>query len=263
LFFHGLLQGPFFVSEFVDGLAAAGLTLYAPSRPGFGSTGPAGDYRQDVVDDAIALVDAVGSDSVLLMAHMGGACHAYRTLARLGNRARGVLVVSGGIPIDEAAHFEKMNRYTRIAAAAAKHAPSVMEMIGHVGAAYVKARGHRAYLTRFYEKAAVDLALLDDPLRSQVLFDGLDHLISQGIRAFIHDGQAIMSDWNAALDEAKTPGHWLHGALDPVVAAQHVRRRLADVPSCRLDIVEGTGQGLLHQAPDRVLSALTALCDRV
>ncbi len=170
-----------------------------------------------------------------------------------------MLVVSGGIPIDDSRHFEKMNAYTRVAAATARYAPSLMEMIGKIALSYWKKKGTDALLRRFYKGAKSDLELLTDRQILPLLYQGLGHLTQQGLKAFVLDGGSIMKDWQSCFEITPNCRHWLHGENDPVVHADYVARSLQNQQTLNLNIVPEAGQCLLHRNWDLVLEHLSEI----
>lgn len=263
LHFHALLQGPFFIRSFTDCLSDIGATLYAPSRPGFGATTPAPEalYEASAIEDLIALCGHERLDSVLFLVHQGGVSHAYRAAARLGERVKGMVMVGGGIPIDEKKHLAHMDRYTRVAAAASRYAPSVMELITRIAVANYRKRGERRFLEDFYAGSSADLRSLREPEIAGVLERGLAHLIAQGPKAFVADGRSAMADWRADFERATCRTHWLHGEEDQVMGADFVREWVTGRSNHPVEIVRGAGYNILHTHPHLVLDAIReALC---
>lgn len=262
LFVHGYLQGPFFTPAFLDGLAGAGVQLAAPSRPGFGYSSPSAsraDFDQTVVDDALALVDYLALAKVSLCLHQGGTSHGFRIARALGSRLGGMLVIGGGIPIDERHHLAHMDPQTRLAAMATRHAPSVMKMVMSVGLPVYRRRGTRAFLEKQFVRSPGDLATLADPELLKVQAEGLYHAVEQGGEAWVRDGSAAMADWSGDLDAVKSPQTWLQAADCSIISARDVAARVAGLAQVSFEIIEGQGTNLLHTAPARICSHLARL----
>ena len=70
-----------------------GLRIIAPDLPGYGWSGPATHNwaKEDVATDVLALLDALGLDRVLLVAHDWGAYAGYRMVLRAPERFDGYL----------------------------------------------------------------------------------------------------------------------------------------------------------------------------
>jgi pimeloyl-ACP methyl ester carboxylesterase/DNA-binding CsgD family transcriptional regulator len=262
LFVHGYLQGPFFTPKFLDGLAEVGVQLAAPSRPGFGYSSPSrsrADFDQTVVEDALALVDHLGLAKVSLCIHQGGSSHGFRIAGALGDRLGGILVVGGGIPIDEGRHLAHMDPQTRFAAMATRHAPSVMKMVMSVGLPVYRRRGTRAFLEAQFARSPCDLATLADAEVLKVQSEGLYHAVEQGGEAWVRDGASAMADWSGDLDSVTQPQTWLQAAECSIISARDVASRMANLSHVSFQIVEGHGTNLMHTAPALVCGHLARL----
>ncbi|MEQ9506724.1 MAG: alpha/beta fold hydrolase [Hyphomonas sp.] len=262
LFVHGYLQGPFFTQQFLSGLAEADVQLVAPSRPGFGYSSPSrsrADFDQTVVEDAIALVDHLGLEQVSLCIHQGGSSHGFRIARALGERLGGMLVIGGGIPIDERRHLSHMDPQTRFAAMATRHAPSVMKMVMSVGLPVYRRRGTRAFLEAQFARSPGDLATLADPDLLKAQSEGLYHAVEQGGEAWVRDGSAAMADWSGDLESVTAPQTWLQAADCSIISAQDVAGRMANLPHVSFRIIESHGTNLLHTAPELVCAHLAGL----
>ncbi|HBH44054.1 MAG TPA: hypothetical protein DDY28_06580, partial [Hyphomonas atlantica] len=95
----------------------------------------------------------LGHTRISLCAHHGGAPHGFRIAKALGDRLDGMLVVGGTIPFDEETHLPGMNPMSRFAAAASRHAPSVMKMALSVGLPVYRRRGTTAFLKKQFARS--------------------------------------------------------------------------------------------------------------
>lgn len=77
-----------------------GLRIIAPDLPGYGWSGPAPHRwaKDDVADDVLALMDALGLDRVLLVGHDWGGFIGYRMLLAAPERFDGYLVMNMAHP---------------------------------------------------------------------------------------------------------------------------------------------------------------------
>lgn len=249
LFIHGYLQGPFLTQAMLAGLAAADIHFIAPSRPGFGHTSPSRsrtDFDRTVVEDALALLDHLGVERISLCIHQGGSSHGFRIAGALGDRVGELLVIGGGVPIDESIHIAHMDRQTRFAAMATRHAPSVMKMAMSLGLPVYKRRGTRAFLAAQYARSEVDLATLDDAELLRVQAEGLYHAVEQGAEAWLRDGAAAMADWSEDLDAVTCPQTWLQGADCTIISAHQVADHMAHRPGVDFHVIETCGSAILH-----------------
>jgi len=84
-----------------------GLRIIAPDLPGFGWSGPAPHKwaKEDIASDVLALLDALGLDRVLLVAHDWGAYAGYLMVLRAPERFDGYLALNMGFPWVSARNF--------------------------------------------------------------------------------------------------------------------------------------------------------------
>jgi pimeloyl-ACP methyl ester carboxylesterase len=77
-----------------------GLRIIAPDLPGYGWSGPAPHKwaKEDVASDVLALLDALGLDRVLLVAHDWGGYVGYLMVLRAPERFDGYLALNMGYP---------------------------------------------------------------------------------------------------------------------------------------------------------------------
>ncbi|EBA09388.1 alpha/beta hydrolase [Sagittula stellata] len=264
LFVHGYITGPYFNAPLVDGFSSMGLDVLAPSRPGFGQSSVPRDwdaYDDVVVADALALAEARFGEPVLIVAHQGGVSHACRIARALGPRCRGMLMVSAGIPIDDARHVRHMNRQTRVAAIAARYTPSMFAMLLRIGIAQFNRIGHVAYLNKYFQGSHADIEALKRPDILDLYRRSVHHMITQGTRHMVTDGRAAMADWGGDYKALGVPIRWLHGSADPVMEVSFVEEWAKAHGHDPVDIVEGGANSMLWLHADRVLQALAGLIE--
>ncbi|WP_101952354.1 alpha/beta fold hydrolase [Mycobacterium sp. 3519A] len=94
-----------------------GLRIIAPDLPGYGWSGPAPHKwaKEDVASDVLALLDALGLDRVLLVAHDWGGYVGYLMVLRAPERFDGYLALNMGYPWVTARvllpHFHDLLKY--------------------------------------------------------------------------------------------------------------------------------------------------------
>ncbi|NJR20397.1 MAG: alpha/beta hydrolase [Hyphomonadaceae bacterium] len=264
LFIHGYIQGPFVTSSMARRLAKADIQLIAPSRPGFGYTSPArssATYDTTCIRDTLALMAHLDMKRVPICIHQGGSSHGFRIANALGDQVSGILIVDGGIPIDEKRHIANMDPQTRFAAMSIRHAPSVMKMVMKLGLPIYRQRGTKAFLTRQFVMSPRDLETLEQPDLLKVQAQGLFHIVQQGVDAWMHDGRAAMADWSRDLDAYQGPQVWLQAAQCSIIDAQQVADHMAGRDGVTFHIVEGHGTNILHTAPQLVCDELVRLVE--
>jgi pimeloyl-ACP methyl ester carboxylesterase/DNA-binding CsgD family transcriptional regulator len=225
LFVHGLVHGPFFPADMIAAFKKDGLKVIAPSRPGFGLSDPPEswkDFDETVIQDALSLLDAKTKGPVTVVAHQGGVSHACRITNAPGERAKNMVMIGAGIPIDEKRHLEGMGLQTRIAAMGVKYTPRLLETMIRIGIANELRRGVKPYLHHLFSNSPIDQNLLDDPNIYPICEAGILHMIEQGPKAMVNDGAAAMADWSSDLLSIACPVTWVHGTMDPIMRLDFV-----------------------------------------
>ncbi len=250
LMVHGLPYGPFFSHAMTSDLTRAGYRLAAVSRPGFGRSDPAPDgvdFDALVVEDALRAVELAWpsrQDRLTILAHQGGASHACRIARALGTEAEALVMVGAGIPILDH-HLSAMPKHVRVAAAASRHTPRVMELILRLGVPVWMRRGPSAYLRHLFDGCPADMAALENPAFRPVLEAGILHMVEQGPHAFVSDGAAAMADWTDDYRAVPCPIHWIIGDENPVLSAADIDRFTQAEGRASFDLIPGGGSTLL------------------
>ena len=260
LFVHGYIKGPYFPDRFLAEMDALGVRLICPSRPGYGHSSPSSsrkDFDAVTVADAIALVGSLGLEEVVVVAHQGGTGHAFRIAHALGKRAKSLLMIDGGIPIDEKRYLAHMNEFARIGAVTTKHAPSVMSMLMNIGIPVYKKRGVVRWLRDYHKGSPLDLASLDDSEVMRLCAFGCFHSLEQGGEAWVRDGASAMADWEADFDALTTPHFWLHPRHCPVMGAEFVEQYLERKRRQKVEIIADTAFNILYTQPEIVANFIS------
>lgn len=264
IFWHGLVQGPFFTKKLIRMLDKQNLTFYCLSRPLYSKSSgplPKADYAETVDSDLAFFLKQMNIEKAIYVAHLAGASHAFRSLNHPPAKISGLVVVSGNIPIDEEIHYQGMNRYTKISAVAAKHAPKLFILLANIKFKYFNAEGRRKYLKAFYESSPSDQALLDDPEIFTILDNGLKHIAAQSAAAFVMDGRLQMEDWSANIDGCAMPFHWIHGENDIAIATEFIEAKIRPLAGNKFQMLPDIGQCVIHVDPEIVVSTIRRVID--
>lgn len=259
LFIHGLVQGPFFTPELIREITRAGYYFICPSRPGFGFSDPSksrASYNETSLDDANRVLEHLGVASCAVLGHQGGTSHAFRIANALGERCKGLLIVDGGVPLNETDDFDSIEPNSRLLAAAAKRSPSMLKMVARISKIVYRKRGIEPFLGKTYGASEVDMAALQDPDIFSVVCAGVYHVTEQSSEIWVRDGASAMHDWSSDFT-CDTPNQiWLQARHAKTLGVDVVERRLKDLPCAQLTIVPDAGNTLLYTHPHTVITAL-------
>lgn len=260
LFVHGLVQGPFFPADFVDAISHAGFYLICPSRPGFGYTDPSTSretYNQTCSDDVLAVLDHVGVSNCTVFGHQGGSSHAFRLAKALGERCNSMLIVDGGVPLNEAEDFDSIEPNSRLLAAAARRSPSLLKLITRLSKAVYRKWGVEPLMRKTYGASTFDSNAMKNPGCYSVLAAGFFHVGEQKSEIWVRDGAAAMEDWSADFECDCARQVWVQAEHSKTLAVEVVMRGVKKLPRAELRVIPDAGNTLLYTHPHDVVIALT------
>jgi len=262
LFVHGLIMGPFLHQDMLDTFTANNIRVLAPSRPGYGFTSRANKrtgFTADTVSDALALLAEEQIEHVTIVAHQLGTSHAHRIATALGDRAEALILLNGSVPIDDS-YFASMERRTRFAGVAIRHAPSVLKMATELGIRNFKRKGVEGFLRDRYKVLDVDRIALEDPETMRLHAYGVFHMTEQGPHAFIDDQTTKLSDWSKEFKAPACPRFWLQPGACRIIHPEHVERYVCDHSDAHFEVMPEAGSLVLYAEPkamsDFVLKAM-------
>lgn len=264
IFLHGMLDGNAVTRACRAQLRAANIRLICPVRPSFGtaapSPGPIITAPDRLAQDIQRLIAAMRLDRPVLLGHMAGSVYAFATAAAApAGQIRGIVSVSGGVPIRSPAQFAAMSARQRLVAWTARYAPSVLPFVLRAGIRQLRSGGERKFLHSLYESAPLDMAVIADPEIADIVLDGYRFTVAQGHAAFEIDSHQVVRDWSPLVAASDAPVHLVHGVHDPVVSMDSVRAFHSGLAArARLTALEDTGQLVLYRRPEVVIDALTA-----
>ena len=172
---------------------------------------------------------------------------------------RGIVCVSGGVPITSRKQISAMTRRQRLVAFTALHAPNMLPYVLRAGIHQLKSGGDKRFLTSLYENAPVDFKVTQDPEIRRLILDGYQFTVRQGHRAFEIDSHQVVRDWSHLTTGSDAPVHLIHGAHDSVVTVDSVREFSRSLGRrAELTVLDEAGQLLFYQSPRVVLDAIRA-----
>jgi pimeloyl-ACP methyl ester carboxylesterase len=201
---------------------------------------------EDMTDDAVAVLDALGWDSAHLFGHSMGGQLAQRTALRHRQRVRS-LTSSASLPSDTgglaAARYVHLGLVARMAR---MRFPEGRDGDIAVGLALARAVASPGY--PFDEAEA----------RARIERD----LVS-GVRDTAAQSRQVGAKWHGGrLSELRVPALVLHGERDPLLRPAAARRTAAAIDGARLVLLPGVGHDLPAAVWPQVASEVRALAGR-
>jgi len=201
---------------------------------------------EDMTDDAVAVLDAIGWDSAHLFGHSMGGQVAQRTALRHPRRVRS-LTSSASLPSDVAGL--SAGRYVHlglVARLARLRFPEGRDGDLALAVAVTRALASPAYA--FDEQGVRAMAA-----RDQV----------SGVRDTAAQSRQAGAKWHGGrLSELRVPTLVLHGSDDPLLRPAAARRTAQAISGARLVIVPGVGHYLPAEVYPQVAGEVRALAER-
>ncbi|MGV0789011.1 alpha/beta hydrolase [Mycolicibacterium sp. XJ2] len=226
----------------------AGLRIIAPDLPGYGWSGPPPHRwaKEDVASDVLALMDELGLDRVLLLAHDWGAFVGYLMILRAQERFDGFLACNMAHPWlstrDVLPRLWRFAYQLPIATAGVlvqRRTPFVESMIFGIGSKLSKAE-LRVFADRF-----------SDPVCARAARDTYRTFLTK---------ELLGSARNPETRRATVPIRALFGRGDAAVHPSWAAAETANADDYRLEMVDAS-HFIVDERPDLVRAALIALAE--
>ena len=201
---------------------------------------------EDMTDDAVAVLDALGWDSAHLFGHSMGGQLAQRTALRHRGRVRSI-TSSASLPSDVSGlaaarylHLGLVARFTRM------RFPEGRD--GDIALCLALARAVASPGYPFDEAEA----------RARIEQDEVS-----GVRDTAAQSRQVGAKWHGGrLSELRVPALVLHGERDPLLRPAAARRTAAAIEGARLVLLPGVGHDVPAAVWPRVAGEVRALADR-
>lgn len=206
VFLRGMAMGYLLPQTAEERLAAAGIKLLIPSRPGYGNSSLHEDVTPlednqialDLFLHALNLKGCVGiglSDGIIpILAQQDKHPDQFSALVSVG--FNGCLNRAGfaKLPVPQATLLRL-----------AKIAPRLLELIAKLGFRMMQQHGVDWYLDRAHASTPLDLRTSRDPATATLVRDACAHLAVQGTRTFVRDMQMFHAPVDDAIDRLQVP----------------------------------------------------------
>jgi pimeloyl-ACP methyl ester carboxylesterase len=217
-------------------IAAAGLRVITPDRPGYGGSTPQpGRTTAGFVDDVVALADRLGVDRFGVMGLSSGGPYTVACASLLGDRMVGAIVAAGNTdmswPGAADGYFQSELDLMALADADAAVAACV-EQYGADGSGFFEGD---------MDLGATDNEWLTDEAKTTGLFTSMGVAFTQGVVGYGHDIWVQGRPWSFDTSAITCPVIVVHGDDDQLVPIAHSRHTASLIPGAELRILPGVG----------------------
>jgi pimeloyl-ACP methyl ester carboxylesterase len=256
--FHGTPGSRLQVAFMEKSIAASGVRLIAPDRPGYGhSTYHRGRSLADWAPDVANLADHLGIDRFSVIGISGGGPHATACAHFLSGRVAAAGIVSGVGPLaDPGAEEGMMAANVALTRLARRSLYLVYPVFGLE--TFVTRRWPEAALRGAARQfPAADAAVMQRPEVRAAFIDDARLASATTALAAAQDFALFARDWGFALEEVTVPVHVWHGDADRNVPFGHGRIQAGRIPGARFHECPGEGHLLVVDHMEEILRTVS------
>jgi pimeloyl-ACP methyl ester carboxylesterase len=218
--------------------------IISPDRPGiYGSTFAPNRKLLDWPPLVAELADFLQIDNFRMLAISGGAPYAYATAFTMPQRVRAIAVVSGAPHIAELPdHAGLLALYRWLLRANAKLPPPISRWGFTVARPFLSLRPprrSRALLLNLLQPCDADS--LRDERAFEACFESQRRAWKTSAEGVLADAEIYAQPWGFSLRALRVPVRMWHGDRDRSFSADLAQATAAQIPNCRLRIVENAG----------------------
>jgi pimeloyl-ACP methyl ester carboxylesterase len=251
---HGGLSAPVDIAFADDAARERGVRIVAPARPGIGSS----DRRRDrtVADwasDVSFVVAALGIERFSVLGWSAGGPFALALAAGLAPLVVHSATVGGMAPLVPPLSARQLGlRLDQVLFPLSARSRALAALVVRTSA-LAPAGAERGMLLRALPPE--DKAVVEKMTPAEVAA-GLRDATRHGAGGVADDYAVLAAGWGFALRDVASPVTVFQGAGDTLLPLSHAEALGAQLPSGRLEVVEGAGHFLLHTHLERVLDVL-------
>lgn len=236
LYFHGSPASrlePLLLGD--DRLTRLGLRVIAPDRPGMGGSDfQAGRGFSGWPSDVVALADALGLGTFAALGNSGGGPYLAVCAAKIPERMRAAVIVSGGWRMDWPEAREGLPFVNRLVMILARRAPLLLRLLLSSMGGVSQGEREKELAQLKKRMPPPDYAAFAEPGRLEAFGQMMRESMRQGTKGPAWDMGLYVREFGFRLDEIRMPLTLFHGEQDTNAPMAMVRRLVAGLPSARL-----------------------------
>lgn len=244
VFCHGWPSSRVMAGLTEDAALELGVRIISPDRPGIvGSAFARGRTLLDWPPLVDELADFLSMKKFSVMGISGGAPYSYATGWALPERVRAIAVVSGAPHIAELDNHTGLLALYRWLLRAQESLPQPLWRFGFRAVRPLLSlrppRRSRAWLLKLLQQC--DAEALRDEKAFEACFESERRAWETPGEGLLADAQIYAQPWGFSLREIRVPVHIWHGRNDRSFSSALAEMTAAQIPNCRLHIVENAG----------------------
>ncbi len=236
LYFHGSPSSrlePLFLSP--DVLNQFKLRIIAPDRPGMGGS----DFQTDRSfshwpADVVALADSLGIQRFAVMGNSGGGPYVAVCAARIPERLRAAVIVSGGWRMDWPESKKNLPFVNRLVMNLARYAPFLLRLMLSAMGNIAQGEREKELVQLKKRMPPADYEALTKPGQLEAFGQSIRESLRQGTKGPVWDLQQYVHEIDFRLDEIRMPLTLFHGEKDVNSPIALIRRVFKELPTARL-----------------------------
>jgi pimeloyl-ACP methyl ester carboxylesterase len=254
LYCHGGLSAPVDIAFADDEARARHVRLVAPARPGIASSDRCRDRRvADWASDVSAVVATLGIERFSVLGWSAGGPFALAVTAGLAPLVAHTATVGGMAPLEAPLSARQLGlRLDQVLFPLAARSRSLASVLVRAST-LAPAGAERSLLLRTLPPE--DRAVVEKMTPAEAAA-GLRDATRHGAGGVADDYAVLAAGWGFELADVGGPVTVFQGAGDTLLPLSHAEALAAQLPSGRLEVVQGAGHFLLHSHLVRVLDVL-------
>jgi len=236
LYFHGSPSSRLEPRLYGDDLFSKfGLRIIAPDRPGMGQSDfQPGRGFSDWPKDVLVLADTLSLERFSVLGNSGGCGYAAACAARIPERLRAVVIVSGAWRMDWPEAMDNLPSHLRLLWNLARKAPFLLSVTLKMMRYGFKADRERMMAQQKKGLPPADYAVIEQPGRMDAFIEMFSKAMFQGVKGPVWDMRLYVREWDFDPSEIRMPLSLFHGKQDPQVPVALARRMMSALPSAQL-----------------------------
>ena len=258
--FHGTPGSRRQVAFDEKAIAASGVRMIAPDRPGYGhSSYHSGRRFADWASDVAALADHLRLDTFSVVGVSGGGPHALACARLLPERVAAAGIVSGVGPLGDPAFDVGHTGINRGITLLARQSPLVLRPMFWFQEFSVRRWPEAALRSAAKRFPPADAAVLDRADVRAAFFEDAQRSPTTAGRAATQDFTLFAQDWGFRLEDITVPVHLWHGDADRNVLIGHARFMAGRIPGAVLHECPGEGHLLYVNHLEEVMRTVSSV----